>query len=135
MAIGKTLVLCSPFSGTAVTEDGKPAAGVAIERHWVWGWNDKKGSDRTVTDENGKFFFPIVEGSSLTASFLPHEPHITQRIIAHTKKGDVEIWFAAKRNYELNSEMDGRPTKVICNLDKEPSDSCLYWGTCVEDRQ
>ncbi|OMH39446.1 hypothetical protein BGP75_03485 [Motiliproteus sp. MSK22-1] len=132
--MGKTFVLCSPFAGTAITGDGEPAAGVEVERQWTWGWNDESGSDRTVTDAQGRFSFPVVEGSSFTASFLPHEPHVSQRIIAHTKNGDVEIWFAAKRSYELNSEMDGRPTKVICNLDREPSDAGLYWGTCVEDK-
>ena len=134
MALGKTFVLCSPFSGTAVTQSGEPAAGIEIERTWVWGWNDKSGTDRTVTDENGKFEFPIVEGSSFTASFLPHEPHVDQRIIAHPASGDVEIWFAAKKTYELNSEMEGRPTKVVCDLDKKPSADGLYWGTCVEDK-
>ena len=133
MAFGKSFVLCSPFSGTAVIEGGKPVADVVIERRWVWSWNDETGSDRTVTDANGKFEFPLVEGSSMSAMFLPHEPNIRQTIIAHTPGGEVEIWNAIKATYEMNSEMDGRPIKVICHLDKEPSADGLYWGTCVED--
>ncbi len=58
----------------------------------------------------------------------------SQRIVAHAPSGDMEIWFANKKTYELNSEMDGRPTKVVCDIDKEPSADGLYWGTCVEDK-
>jgi len=133
MAFGKNLILCSPFNGTVITKGGKPAAGVELERKWVWGWNDQSGSDRSVSDANGRFDFPVVEGKSFTASFLPHEPNISQRIIAHQPSGDVEIWYAVKKNYELNSEMEGRPIKVVCALDTKPSDDGLYWGTCIED--
>lgn len=133
MAFGKTFILCSPFSGTAVIQGNKPAAGIELERHWVWHWNDDSGSDRTVTDDNGKFNFPQIEGSSMSAMFLPHEPNIRQTIIARMPEGDLEIWNAVKASYELNSEMDGHPIKVICHLDKEPSANGLYWGTCIEE--
>lgn len=133
MAFGKTLVLCSPLHGRLVTEDGKPAAGVRIERHWTWGWNDKQGTDSTATDDQGAFELPIVEGTSFWGSMMPHEPDIKQRIVAHGPNGEVEIWYASKKTYELNSEMEGRPVKVICRIDKEPSSDGLYWGTCTED--
>ncbi len=135
MAFGKTFILCSHFSGTAVTEEDKPAAGIEIERKWFWSWNDKSGTERTVTDKNGKFEFGVVEGSSFSALFLPHEPNILQTITAHTSNGDVEIWHARKDSYEINSEMDGNPIEVICHLDKEPSPDGLYWGTCVEGKK
>ena len=80
MAFGKSFVLCSPFAGTVVTDGGKPAAGIEVERHWVWAWNDQSGTDKTVSDENGKFEFPIVKGSSFFGAFLPHEPNITTGI-------------------------------------------------------
>jgi len=133
MALGKSLVLCSPFHGRLLTQDGQPAAGVRIERSWVWGWNDKQGSDTTETDDQGRFELPIVEGSSFLGSMLPHEPDVRQRIVAHAPNGEVEIWVASKKTYELNSELEGRPVKVVCNIDKEPSDDGLYWGTCTED--
>jgi len=133
MAFGKTYILCSPFSGTAITTEGKPISGVEIERKWVWGWNGKSGVDRTTTDKQGKFYFPVVTSSSLTASFLPHEPDVSQQITAKTTEGNVEIWYASKKSYELNSEMDGQPIKVLCYLDKKPSADGLYWGTCIKD--
>ena len=134
MAFGKSFILCSPFSGPAVIEGGKPLGDVVMERRWVWSWNDETGSDRAVTDANGKFAFPLVKGSSMSAMFLPHEPNIRQTIIAHMPDGELEIWNAVKATYEMNSELDGRPIKVICHLDKEPSADGLYWGTCVEDK-
>ena len=133
MAFGKSLVLCSPFSGRAMTQAGEPAAGITVVRTWKWGWNDKTGTDRTTTDENGKFSFPVVNGSSFSASLLPHEPNVLQTITAHTDSGEVEIWSATKKTYDLNSEMKGRPVHVKCFVDKEPSADGLYWGTCVED--
>lgn len=133
MAFGKTFVLFSPFSGTAVTDDGAPAAGIKIERSWKWGWNNETGSDHATTDNQGRFSFPVIEGHSFTASFMPHEPHITQSLIASMASGEVEIWHAIKKSYDLNSELNGKPTRVVCRLDKEPSDEGLYWGTCVED--
>ncbi|MCF6251721.1 MAG: hypothetical protein L3J75_10720 [Methylococcaceae bacterium] len=133
MAFGKTYILCSPFSGTAISKDGNPVSGVEIERKWVWAWNGKSGLDRTITDKHGKFNFPVVTSSSLTASLLPHEPDISQKITAKTSEGDLEIWYASKKTYELNSEMNGQPIKVLCRLDKKPSSEGLYWGTCIED--
>jgi len=137
MAFGKTYILCSPFSGTAITKDGNSILDVEIERKWVWVWvwvwNGNSGLDRTITDKHGKFNFPVVTSSSLTASLLLHEPDISQQITAKTSEGDLEIWYASKKTYELNSEMNGQPIKVLCRLDKKPSSDGLYWGTCIED--
>lgn len=133
MGFGKSLVLCSPFQGRIVDGQGQPVAGIRIERHWVWGWNDKEGNDSAVTDDAGRFQLPLVEGSSFLGSVMPHEPDVRQRIVAHGPNGEVEIWYASKKSYELNSELDGRPVKVVCRIDKEPSDDGLYWGTCTED--
>lgn len=135
MAFGKPIVLCSPFSGTAITQDGEPVPGVVIKRSWVWGWNDNSGLDETVTDANGKFSFPIVTGSSFVASFIPHQPDVKQVITANNGGTELKIWSASKTNYTLNSELDGRKVNVLCYLDKAPSDEGLYWGTCLEDSE
>jgi hypothetical protein len=132
MALGKTFVLCSPFSGVLVTKGGEPAGGVRLERTWQWGWNSKSGSDVAVTGPDGRFSFAEVTGSSLLASFAPHEPSVMQSITAQADGRQVEIWNANKRNYEMDGELDGRPIDVVCHLDREPSADGLFWGTCEE---
>ena len=134
MAFGKTFVLCSPVYGIAVTANDEPAAGIEIVREWTWTWNDQKGRDVTVTDAGGRFEFPLVEGSSLGAMFLPHEPNIMQVFTAKLPAGDLEILSISKDSYDLNSELNGKPTRIRCHLDREPSPDGLYWGTCEEDQ-
>lgn len=135
MAFGGGLILCSPFNGRAMTQDGQVVAGLKLERKWKWGWNGKEGSDYVTTNDKGEFSFPVVSGSSLLASLLPHEPDVMQTITAFADSGPVEIWAASKKTYKLNSELTGRPIKVKCLIDAEPSADGLYWGTCVEDSE
>ncbi|CAA0109067.1 Uncharacterised protein [BD1-7 clade bacterium] len=132
MAFGKKFVLCSPFSGAALSSNDQPMPGVVIERRWVWGWNGKQGMDTVTTDSNGHFEFPEVIAAAGTAAFLPHEPDIQQVIRAKMPSGELEIWVASKRNYSLNGELDGRPIQVKCYLDREASADGLLWGTCEE---
>ena len=132
MAFGKTLVLCSPFSGLLVTEGGEAAHGVRLERTWLWGWNSRAGSDVAVTGPDGRFRFPAVTGRSVLASMLPHQPSTDQTIAAHGPDGPAEIWRASKSNYDMNGELSGRPINVTCHLDREPSADGLFWGTCEE---
>lgn len=58
--VDMNLVLCSALEGTLVDKDKKPLAGVQIERTWHWHWGDKKGSEKTVTDTQGRFSFPEI---------------------------------------------------------------------------
>jgi len=131
MAFGKPLVLCSEFTGQLVSESGQPVAGVRLTRTWKWAWNGDTGRDVTESGTDGRFHFPEVTGRSLFASVMPHEPSITQEIIAERVNGPLSIWFTGKLNYERNGEL-GRPLDMICHIDREPQSSRLYSGTCEE---
>ena len=130
VAFGKKLVLFSEVDGVLVDGTGSPQGGVRIERQWTW--RGTADSDETTTDGNGRFRFPEVTERSLMAAILPQEPVVGQDMIAHGANGPLKIWGAMKNSYERNSELDGRPLRLSCRIDKEPDDTGLYWGTCVE---
>ncbi|MGY6587018.1 MAG: DUF6795 domain-containing protein [Wenzhouxiangella sp.] len=128
------MVLMSEMEGKLVDASGEPVAGVRLVRTWDWAWRNRQGSDETVTDAEGQFHFPMVTGRSRTARILPHEPSIRQTITAHHAGGETEIWLAIKRNYEENSELAGRPLRVVCGLTATPDadKERLYASLCVE---
>lgn len=132
---GKTFILFSPFSGTLVDAGGSPVPGIRIERTWHWTWTSTRGADQRTTDAEGRFSFPRVEARSITASFLPHEPVIDQRITAHLPNGPVLLWGYFKHNYEENGELAGRVLNVRCGtVSAPPGGEPLYNGTCIEAR-
>jgi len=131
MAFGKPLVLCSEFVGQLVTQGGQPVAGIRLIRTWNWAWKAESGTDVTESAADGTFRFPEVTGRSLFASLMPHEPSITQEIVAEREGGPVSIWFTGKLNYERNGEL-GRPLDMICHLDRDPQSTRLYSGICEE---
>ena len=113
------LYMFSEVEGVVVS-DGKPIAGAAIEREYVWGWNDRRGGDKTVTDASGQFKFPAIVNSSLMASMLPHEPAVKQTIVIRVNGQAYEGWIATKPNYDHNGELDGKPIKLYCELKTPP---------------
>jgi len=131
MAFGKPLVLCSEFLGQLVSDSGQPVAGIRLTRTWKWAWTGDSGTDTTESAADGRFRFPEVTGRSFFASVMPHEPSITQEIIAERDGGPLSIWFTGKLNYDRNGEL-GRPLDMLCHLDREPQSTRQYSGTCEE---
>jgi hypothetical protein len=131
MAFGKSFVLCSEFVGQLVSESGQPVSGVRLERTWEWAWNGESGTDVAESAADGRFRFPEVTGRSLFASLMPHEPSITQQIIARRPNGPLTIWYSGKLNYDRNGEL-GRPLDMICHIDREPQPSRWFEGVCEE---
>lgn len=132
MAFSKSLVLCSPLSGQLVSGDGQPVAGAKVSRSWDWAWGKEKGGDEAVTDGNGNFSFPEIGGKSFTAGFLPHTPSIVQTFTVQNDDGTLEILAMDKGNYDLHGELQGKPLNVRCFIDRKPSASGFFWGTCED---
>lgn len=130
MALGKTVVLFSEVEGRLVDAAGTPQPGIRIER--IWKWKGKERRDDTNTGADGIFRFPEITDSSILDGILPHQPVITQDMVAHGPAGRVILWQAGKMSYERNSELQGRPTRLVCRIDAEPNSDGPYWGTCVE---
>jgi len=134
MAFGTTLTLFSELNGRLVTTQGEPVPGAQIKRTWKWAWNSSEGEDTTTTDQDGRFRFDKVTGSSWTAGILPHEPSVFQEITTQGEDGPVILWYARKSSYEDMSELEGRPFRLVCQLSKEPIEGALFYGTCVEEK-
>lgn len=111
-------VLCSPMSAT-IFMNGTPVPNARVERRYKWHWGDKSGVDKTVTDAQGRFSLPQVDGTSMTG-WLPHEPNIEQDIDVYVGDQKYEIWAGSKRDYKLNYEFEGMPSPLRFDLKGEP---------------
>jgi len=128
MGLFEPIVLFSAVVGV-VTLDGAPMADVEVERRYRWSWTDAEGSEVVRTDEQGKFAFPVITGSSFTARWFPHEPVVTQVIVVHHEGEEFEAWRYTKHNYHPNGELH-RSLDFICDLAMEAEFRGEYYGIC-----
>lgn len=123
------MVLFSAVQGRVLLA-GKPVAGATLERSFHWAWKSEDGSDSTSTNAAGEFSLPVIERSSFLGSLLPHEPVIKQSILIQHGGKSYKAWMSFKRDYDSNSENQGKPIKVTCNLDAEPLRRGEIMGLC-----
>ena len=127
-------VLFSEVHGV-VALHGTPVAGASVERTYVWGWNDSRGTDKAATDASGAFQFPEIVGKALMSG-LPHEPSVRQTISILQGGKTYEAWVFNKRNYDRNGELNGRSLRLHCELSAEPKRTETgaqdqgYFGIC-----
>jgi hypothetical protein len=121
-------VICSPLEGRLIDAEGAPVSGARITRSWRW--TRGEGEDGAVTDAEGRFRFEAVHGRRGLLDFLPGEVTIRQRFTADAGDGPQRILTIFKRDYDLNSEAEGRPVRLRCTLGAEPDFSGFHSGTC-----
>lgn len=129
-AVSKQMCLFSRVDGVVLL-DGKPVPGAEVERIYHWGWKDVTRSDSVRTDAEGHFSFPPVLESSLLGSILPHEPLVSQRILIRYDGREHKGWMYTKHNYRENGELGGRPIRLRCSLESEPSQHGEVFGICT----
>ena len=61
---------------------------------------------------------PLMTGSSFSTTWLPHEAVVNQLITVEHGGVKHEVWVCSKRDYLLNSELDGRAINVLFKLDQ-----------------
>jgi hypothetical protein len=123
------MVIFSAVSGK-VLHDGKPVAGALIEREWKWAWKDEAGADRVITAPDGSFSLPMVERSSLLGSLLPHTPSVRQTILIKHAGTTYKAWMFDKEEYANNGELKGKPIRITCRLENQPSRHGDVFGIC-----
>lgn len=123
------MVIFSAFNGQVLL-DGKPVAGAVVERKFKWGWKDETDTDRVTTAGDGGFSLPAIERSSLLGSLLPHEVVIDQTMTIQHAGKTYKAWALFKRDYDNNSELNGKPINITCRLEKPPARHGSVFGIC-----
>lgn len=95
--------------------DGEPVKGATVIRRWDW---QTLREERTVTDDNGYFHFPVIYEYSILR-LLPAEIVIGQGLYTVVDGEEVSFWTNARRNPEENAEYQGRAIDIICDLKDE----------------
>ena len=113
-----------------VTLEGKPVAGAEIVRSAEI--NDKPYTDKTVTDENGRFHFDAMYTHSVN-KILPMEPVIPQKILIKPQGHEYLAWEMTKHDYGINDEIK-MPIRLACELLNKESGKeygpTVVWGIC-----
>ena len=109
--------LFSKTSGQILNE-GKPVEGANIIRTMIW--QNKTFEEKAVTDKNGNFTFDAKIKNSLS-KFIPVEVVVAQKILIEHNGIQYEGWKANKRDAEENTELNGRPINLKCELTDEVS--------------
>ncbi len=109
----KNYILFSPISWY-ISIDKKPLSGITVTRSYKWGYYANEGKESVITDKYGYFSFsnPISIQSRII-SIVPHEAVITQRMFVDYQGKEIQIYWAVKRDYELNGEYGWKPLKFI----------------------
>jgi len=124
------LVLFSEVHG-AVSMDGKPVARAELLQKVVWSDDeDKNREQHTVTNSNGVFGFPAIESKAGLLRLIPAQPTIQQTIVIRDQGVEYVAWMHGKGSYAANTELDGRPINLICELTREPDYEGKHYGIC-----
>ena len=140
MGLSDFLNVClfSEINGV-VTLGGNPVAGAELVRTAKNG--EKVYTDRTKTDENGRFQFSAMYTHSVY-KIAPVEPFITQKIKILTGGNEYLAWELDKRNYDLNGELRHYHSNGEVNLElnircelgterrRQEFGARILWGVC-----
>ncbi len=123
------LCVFSAVSGVVI-DRGQPVNGAKVVRRFRWHWRDEDVRDEAITDKDGRFQFPALYRTSVLAALLPHEPVIEQLItISHDSK-EYMAWSVGKRDYDEDTESDGKPANITCRLENERTHHGRIYGIC-----
>ena len=111
--VGK-VCLFSKMEGV-IKLDGKPVSNARLVRT-VNLTEDE--TDETVTDEKGYFKFDAIFKRTIT-KLLPMEFVSNQSVWVFYKGKEYRIWMSVKREPDENSESQGKPFIVECELNSE----------------
>lgn len=130
MGVFGRLVLFSEVHGT-VLKDGKPVAGAELVQKVVWSDDENEiPPQRSVTDETGAFSFPAITRTAGLLRLIPAQPIMLQKIVIHYRGVEYIAWRHGKDSYDANTELDGRPLKLVCELNRAPDHEGTHYGIC-----
>jgi hypothetical protein len=130
MGIFDRLVLFSEVRGT-VLKDGQPVAGAEVIQKVVWSDNENEiAPQRAMTDKAGAFSFPAIEHRAGLLRMIPAQPIMLQKILIRYQGAEYIAWQHSKTSYNANTELDGRPIRLVCELTRRPDYEAKHYGIC-----
>lgn len=129
MGMFSELVLFSEVEGV-VLKDGAPLEGVEIVQEITYQEPGKVPAKSTKSGVGGRFALPRVTTGGGFSRLLPGQPAILQRIVIRYEGVEYEGWRHTKNSYELNSELAGRPLRLVCELSLAPDFEGKHYGVC-----
>ncbi|MFG6935609.1 DUF6795 domain-containing protein [Burkholderia pseudomallei] len=124
------LVLFSEVHGT-VLKDGKPVAGAELVQKVVWSDDvNEIPPQSTMTDEAGAFALPAIERNAGLLRLIPAQPTIQQTIVIRCQGVEYVAWLHGKSSYNANTELDGHPLHLVCELTRQPDYEGKHYGIC-----
>jgi hypothetical protein len=130
MGLSSPLVLFSEVHGT-VLSDGKPVQGAELVQEVVW--SDNKNDvppAHTRSDAQGRLHFTVVVHRPGLLRAGPHQPVVLQKITIRYEGRDYTAWRHTKNSYEPDSELDGKPLDLECELTRAPDFEGTHYGIC-----
>ena len=107
------VVLSSPLEGI-LTFEGKPVAGVKIERKLSWFDLSESVEDSVITDSQGHFILPLVMKSIKLSNLTQFV--VSQEINAIYNGESILIWYMGKGSKIEFGELGGKPVNLKCEL-------------------
>jgi len=124
------LVLFSEVHGT-VLKDGQPVQGAELVQTVVWSENENEiPPQQTTTDARGMFHFAPIERKAGLRRMIPSQPAMLQKIVIHYQGTEYIAWRYGKDSYDANSELDGKPINLVCELTRAPGHEGTHYGIC-----
>lgn len=130
MATNSQVVLFSHVEGT-VTRDGEPVEGAEVVQKVLYKTEDEVPAATLTTGDSGTFIFEEIARKA-PGRWLPGEVTITQSIVIHVDGQQYEGWHHGKKGFEANTELEGRPIRLVCELTTVPDVEGNHFGICRE---
>ena len=129
MGMFSELVLFSDVEGV-VLNGGVPVEGVEIVQEITYQEPGKIPPRTVTTGARGHFALTRVNTGSGLSRILPGQPSILQRLVIRHNGVEYEGWRHNKNSYEINSELGGRPLRLVCELANAPDFEGKHYGIC-----
>ena len=129
MSMFSKLVLFSRVEGV-ITQDGKPVEGAEVVQEVLYKDIDEVPATTASSDSQGHFVLEEVTHSAGLSRMLPGQVSIGQRLVIRYQGKEYEGWRHNKTSVEPDSELDGHPLKLVCELTTRPDFEGTHFGIC-----
>ena len=121
-------ILFSAVNGRLMNGD-QPVAGATVSQTAKLGSTDAI-TQTTTTEADGSFSFPSITRRKGFSSFLPQQFAAGQSMTINADGKSYEGWVYTKLEPTENSENDGQPVSMVCDISKEPDFTGQTYGVC-----